>query len=544
MFPKTYNVLAVTLIITLGGIYLNADSLKLPSFLELRQFRTANNHAIYKLEEFMSITNQIGALGTYYLTGSLISIILLDLIGRVSSFQVSSLFWISLVGIYSTNIWMLISGRLIKGVANGVFSCSLSVYVFEVIPYSKKGLILSVVQWSCAWGILLKYLINYGSILITKNFSFRLSWALEMLPSIFLLILAFFLPESPKFLAATSRWGDAAKVLERIRDNVPESTGYARRQQQQEQQEQQQDAQQEQQFKLKARFEGNKSATSFNQLKGTVEKVLEEYNQSTANSSFLDLFSKKLYKNTLVGVGTAFIVQIINFNLHLFYLGYFYEVLNISDDHTGLFDMSIQYCINIIFTIFPILLLDGIRRKDTIVFGIFILGICHFCIGLMISILNNKQLMISNEDMEGTNPSSSFILAFSFLFVAVFASTVSTTGWIYSIEIFPSSLRTKGTALVLSVSWFTNGLISFSTPFLLKFLNWGFFILLAILCLISCCIILIFFPETFLLNDFEIKFIFDKDNLNLNQFDEKKSDVITLEKSEKLLQEPKKLKES
>lgn len=46
--------------------------------------------------------------------------------------------------------------------------------------------------------------------------SFRLPWALQMIPGAFLLLGLFFLPESPRWLAKKGRWSETERIITAI----------------------------------------------------------------------------------------------------------------------------------------------------------------------------------------------------------------------------------------------------------------------------------------------------------------------------------------
>jgi len=63
------------------------------------------------------------------------------------------------------------------------------------------------------WGIMIMFYISYGCSYINGTGAFRVPWALQMLPAIFLFCAMLFLPESPRWLAKQDRWEDAVGVL-------------------------------------------------------------------------------------------------------------------------------------------------------------------------------------------------------------------------------------------------------------------------------------------------------------------------------------------
>lgn len=52
---------------------------------------------------------------------------------------------------------MLIVGRVFNGLAVGIESAQVPVYISEMAPPSKRGRLLCLQQWAITWGILIMY---------------------------------------------------------------------------------------------------------------------------------------------------------------------------------------------------------------------------------------------------------------------------------------------------------------------------------------------------------------------------------------------------
>lgn len=122
----------------------------------------------------------------------------------------------------SQNIGMLVAGRVINGLCVGIESAQVPVYIAEISPPSKRGRLIGMQQWAITWGILIMYYISYGCSFIGGNPSsptgwsataWRVPWALQMIPAIFLFFMMMLLPESPRWLARKDRWEDCRAVL-------------------------------------------------------------------------------------------------------------------------------------------------------------------------------------------------------------------------------------------------------------------------------------------------------------------------------------------
>jgi MFS family permease len=57
----------------------------------------------------------------------------------------------------SQNIGMLIVGRIINGLAVGIESAQVPVYISEIAPPSKRGRLVGLQQWAITWGIMIMY---------------------------------------------------------------------------------------------------------------------------------------------------------------------------------------------------------------------------------------------------------------------------------------------------------------------------------------------------------------------------------------------------
>lgn len=80
---------------------------------------------------------------------------------------------------------------------------------------------VSLQQWAITWGILIQYFIQYGASFTgggSDNIhqgtsAFRIPWAVQIVPAAVLFVGMFFLPYTPRWLAAQDRWEEAIRVL-------------------------------------------------------------------------------------------------------------------------------------------------------------------------------------------------------------------------------------------------------------------------------------------------------------------------------------------
>jgi MFS family permease len=78
-----------------------------------------------------------------------------DKFGRKGALKIASLIWVvgAVLQCSSQNIGHLIAGRIVGGLAIGVTSSQVLVYLAELAPSAIRGRIVGIQQWSIEWGM-------------------------------------------------------------------------------------------------------------------------------------------------------------------------------------------------------------------------------------------------------------------------------------------------------------------------------------------------------------------------------------------------------
>lgn len=105
--------------------------------------------------------------------------------------------------------------RLLGGIAIGIASTLSPLYIAEISPARKRGLLVSLNQLAIVTGILLSYSINY---LLTNTgpANWRWMFATASVPSVCFLLTLLFIPESPRWLMQHGREQEAENFLAQI----------------------------------------------------------------------------------------------------------------------------------------------------------------------------------------------------------------------------------------------------------------------------------------------------------------------------------------
>ena len=115
---------------------------------------------------------------------------------------------------FATGYWSFIAARILGGVGIGLASNVSPVYIAEVSPPERRGLLVSVNQLTIVLGIILAQLANYVVFrMVPGDASWRVMFGAETAPAALFLLLAFFIPESPRWRPGGRRAYDG-KVAE------------------------------------------------------------------------------------------------------------------------------------------------------------------------------------------------------------------------------------------------------------------------------------------------------------------------------------------
>ncbi|KAI9789877.1 MAG: MFS sugar transporter [Piccolia ochrophora] len=391
------------------------------------------------------------------LLGALMSSFLADRLSRKTAIQIGAVIWIvgSILQAAVHNIPMLVVGRIVAGIAVGIASSVVPIYQAEIAPREIRGRVVSLQQWAITWGILIQYFIQYGASFTGGGPSnpnqgtaaFRIPWGVQIVPAVLLLGGMAFFPKSPRWLATQDRWEEAIRVLADLHGkgdlNHP---------------------------KVLAEYQ-------------EIEEALR-FEREDAISSFKALVAPRMLKRVILGMSIQMWSQLCGMNVMMYYIVYIMQGAGIGDP---LLTASIQYIINNVLTLPAILYLDRIGRRPALVLGFFFLMIWLFFAGILQGVYGQRNTpetrTKANKDITWVivdNPAvSKAIVAFSYLFVATFATTIGPASWTMPSEIFPSKVRAKAVSLATASNWGWNCALAFAVPPLLYNINWKMYMLFA-----------------------------------------------------------------
>jgi len=395
---------------------------------------------------------------------SLFSGFISDAFGRKKAIMLGAVIWVigCIIVSASQNIPMLIVGRIINGFCVGICSAQVPVYISEIAPPSKRGRLVGAQQWAITWGILIMFYISYGCSFIDGPSSFRIPWALQMIPAIILFFGMMVLPESPRWLASKDRWEECEQVLILTHGRGDPNSPWV--------------------------------AREFQEIKEWL--AIERQSKQV---SYLQLFTPRYLNRTHIGVFTQIWSQLTGMNVMMYYITYVFQMAGLTGN-TLLVSSSIQYVINVVMTVPALLYVDRVGRRTTLLVGSTLMMTWLFAnAGLLATYgtpVDPSQGLPPEVQVTVSGAPSKAVIACSYLFVASYAPTWGPVSWIYPPELYPNQLRGKAVALATSANWAFNFALGYFVPPAFENISWKVYIIFGVFCAAMTIHVFLLFPET------------------------------------------------
>ncbi|XP_077145444.1 solute carrier family 2, facilitated glucose transporter member 12 isoform X2 [Ranitomeya variabilis] len=178
--------------------------------------------ALLQLHSLLDLSCQhqeivVSALLIGALFASLVGGFLIDYYGRRITIMVTSclLVFANLLLIAVASYESLIAGRIVIGISISLSAIATCVYIAEIAPQHKRGMLVSLNELMIVVGILLAYISNYVFATVTNGWQYMFGLIIPL--AALQAIAMYFLPPSPRFLIMKGNDEAAGKVLQKLR---------------------------------------------------------------------------------------------------------------------------------------------------------------------------------------------------------------------------------------------------------------------------------------------------------------------------------------
>ncbi|MDP4271885.1 MAG: D-xylose transporter XylE [Bacteroidota bacterium] len=266
-------------------------------------------------------------------------------LGRKNGLFIAAVaFFISAVGAWkpeafnvfgTLDVYSFVVYRIIGGIGVGIASMISPMYIAEIAPANVRGKLVSFNQFAIIFGMLVIYFVNLiiarqgdEQWLITEGW--RYMFLSGAIPAGIFILLLFFVPETPRYLAMKGKDEKALSVLEKIA--------------------------------------GKSSAESIlTDIKGTLHEI---------NAPWLSYG----FGVIVVGVLLSVFQQAVGINVVLYYAGNIFRNMGASTD-SSLLQTIIVGVVNLTFTVVAIMTVDKFGRKPLMIIGSIGMAISMIALG-------------------------------------------------------------------------------------------------------------------------------------------------------------------
>lgn len=353
------------------------------------------------------------------LAGALLSGAWSDRYGRRPMLLLSALlFVVSAVGtgVADRFGWFVVA-RIVGGLGIGIASNVSPVYIAEVTPARLRGRFVSINQLTTVLGILLAQVVNWrigehftgaaGGALTPESVEWAWRWMLwaAAVPALVFLVLALFVPESPRWSALRGRTEAARRVLTRIGGER-----YA-----------------------------TETLASLSQLSAGAG--------GEGTSSWRALKAPGLGGVLLVGIVLAVFQQWCGLNV---VFNYAHEVFSAAGYAVSdiLMNIVVTGVTNVVFTFVAIRTVDRWGRRALMLFGSASLAVIYAVLGACY----------------WAGVSGVFMLALVVLAIACYAMSLAPVTWVVLSEIFPARVRGAAMAVSTFFLWAASFVLTYTFP--------------------------------------------------------------------------------
>ncbi|KAL9640008.1 MAG: hypothetical protein Q9204_000879 [Flavoplaca sp. TL-2023a] len=375
----------------------------------------------------------------------------------------------------SIHIAMFIVGRIIIGIGIGLYLSTVVVYICELAPPAKRGVLTTMVQLFAAIGILTGYFICYGTVYISSSLSWRLPLAIQSFLAFLFAAVCVPLPQSPRWLTLCGRhdesrllWirlgvsldGEGAEVSDEVFSDQREDT--------------------------ESKKDDQPSVPPAVVLQTPDHTQLED-STTVLSHSIMRAFRKDVRSRTALAVYYLGMQQLCGIDSILYYAPIIFQQAGITSQKSSFIASGVTAIVIVVVTIPATLKADSwSRRMQTILGGCLISG-CLFLIGI---------LYASNAVHQTSGSARWVVIVTIYAYVISFCVTWGINYKSYPSEIQPPATRATATSLAQSANWAVNFCVVLVVPIFFASSESGPYFLFGGLTILNTAILFFIMPET------------------------------------------------
>ena len=346
--------------------------------------------------------------------GAMFSGRLADIIGRKKVILASAVIFAigALWSGASQTALMLVFARLFLGVAIGVSSFAVPLYIAEISPTKTRGTLVSMFQLLITIGIMVSYLSDSMFAVPDGDPAYTSCWRpmfyVGVIPAIIMFVGMIFLPETPRWLISKGQEDKCREVLEKVEE--PQL------------------------------------------VEEVILKMKEDLQDDKKNKvSWTLIFKKWLRVPLFIAVGIMFVQQFTGINTIIYYSPKIFLMSGFADAQAAVWASVSVGVVNVAFTILSLFMIDRLGRRKLYFIGLTGMVVALVAMGTCFAL----QATLGDSIKWVT-------ISLVWVYIAFFAISLGPLGWLIISEIFPLSVRGIGSSIGALSNWLFNGVVAFT----------------------------------------------------------------------------------
>lgn len=370
--------------------------------------------------------------------GAIFSGRLADIFGRRKMLLTAAVAFIigTLLSVFATQVFILILGRFIIGIAIGISSYTTPLFISEMAPTHYRGAMVLLNAITITGGEAIAFLIDY---FLTPSSAWREMFAAGLIPAILLFMGMLFLPDTPRWLLLKGATERAQKILLRIRT----------------------------------------------QQQAAIEMQKIRQNILPQQNKWRYLFSKKIRPVLIIGLGLGIFQQFFGINTVMYYGPTIFHAVGFQNTQTQILVTFGMGVVNTIMSVVAVLIIDYVGRRKLLLIGSAVAAISLGIVGYTFNQLNHSQNL------------QWLAVICMIIYIAGYCISVGSLFWLMISEIYPLNIRGLAMSVATAVQWAANFVVSMTFLSILNFIGpKDTFWLYAIMCLFCFAFVYYLVPET------------------------------------------------
>ncbi len=294
---------------------------------------------------------------------------------------------------------VLIVSRVVLGLAIGLASTNVPVYLSEVAPPHARGWVVSLFQLAVTIGIVVAYLTDYAFASVE---GWRWMLGLAVAPALVFGTGMFFLPETPRWLIRGGQHDVAHRVLVRIRELADVDI--------------------------------------------EIEEIKASLAQQTEGGHWTDLLRRQARPALIIGLGLAVFQQITGINTVIYYAPKILQAAGFNSASGAILATVGVGIVNVGMTIIAMFLVDRAGRRPLLLVGIAGMIVTLSVLSLGFRYPSGQLAWIAVICLMG--------------YVASFAISLGPIFWLLIAEIYPLKIRGLAEGTAATFNWASNLIVS------------------------------------------------------------------------------------